>query len=132
MIDNRNNMKNDFLVMLFWVLLLITGCRTSKYSESRNFLKQYAFCRCLAFAYEDSVYFRKNDISEWVYRDIARYNGNVYDRIDSLSRIKARSIRPSIIADYEGKKAILLSCFEYYHSKILDSLVKTMDDQITK
>lgn len=118
------------------IIILITlftfGCNPSKHIiESRQLLKEYAFCKCIQFASHDSVLFKK-DISNGVYREIAYYNFDTYNMIDSFSKITASHILPSIIADHEGKKAVFLDCFIYYKSKVLDLLVKSLDKNIQK
>jgi hypothetical protein len=89
-------------------------------------LKEYAFCKCLEFASNDSVLF-KEDISITVYKEIANYALNVFTSVDSLTMKAALAIKPSIIADYNHRKAIVSDCFIFFKSRQLDSLVRSMD-----
>jgi hypothetical protein len=100
-------MKNFFYFLILTIFL--SACKTENYTQSRSLLKEYAFCKCLQFTSDDST-FLKSDISISVYRDIAHYNFDSYDKIDSLSKITAFRILPSIISDHEKKKAILMEC----------------------
>lgn len=106
------------------------ACGTSKYAENRSFLKEYAFCQCVQYATGDS--FHTEDISKGIYRDIAKYDPEVYDELDSFSKQKALTILPSAVADHEGKKAVFFNCFRFFHSKELDSMVRKMDNRINK
>lgn len=122
-------MKNIFKIsLLINSFFFLTCCSSSKKLQNRDWLKEYAFCKCLEYATKDS--FLSNDLSVSVYKEIANYDPSVYQIIDSLSRKKALEILPSQIADYDGKKAILVSCFNFYKSKTLDSVVKKMDTKI--
>ncbi len=121
-------MKKAIIFFSFFVF----ACKPSKYVvESRELLKEYAFCKCVQYASNDSTLFRK-DVSTGVYRDISHYDFDTYHNIDSISKIAASHILPSIIADHEGKKAVFLDCFNYYKNRFLDSLIKTMDKEILK
>lgn len=115
---------------LFTILVIaavIVGCKTpAAIKESRERLKEYAFCRCLQYASPDTALIQQ-EISASVYADISAYSLNVYSVIDSISKEAARKIKPVIHEDYEGKKAIVLNCFIFYKSNQLDSLVKKMD-----
>lgn len=92
----------------------------------RKILKQYAFCKCFEFASNDTAFFN-NDISTGVYIEISSYYRDVFARIDSLAKQTARQIKPTEIPDYNNKKAVLKDCFLFYESKVLDSLIKTMN-----
>ncbi len=101
--------------------------RDSVLNEQRDLLKEYALCKCLYYANnKDSVV--ANDISISIYREISDYGDkSVYDLTDSASKKAANAILPTQIADYDGKKPILMRCLEFYKSKSLDSLVKSFD-----
>jgi len=119
-----------FLFFLFSVVLL-EGCTSSRVTENRTLLKEYAYCKCFQNASGDTSYFVQ-DVSLSIYFDIANYNFSAYDKIDSLSRASVIEIKPIEIADYQNKKAIFFNCFNFYKSKQLDSIVKTLDKKITR
>lgn len=119
-------MKSSFY-LVFFILFLLLGCASnSKFSENRTLLKEYAYCKCFEYATKDTVFF-KNDISLSVYKDIAHYYPDAYKKVDSLAKLEASEIMPSLIADYQNKKAIFSDCFLFFKSKKLDSLVKSLD-----
>lgn len=120
-------MKKSFYLLSFGVIVFMSCSSSKKLKEHRALLKEYAFCSCFAHASDDSTYFSDKDISASVYADISEYNFNVFPLLDSIAKKYALNIKPSEIADHENKKAIMLNCFMFYHSKQLDSLVKTMD-----
>jgi hypothetical protein len=116
------------LTITFLLVQLITGgCGTTgKLKENRTLLKEYAYCKCLEYASKDTTFF-KGDISQVVYKEISHYELKAFETIDSLSQLAASEIKPSQIADYENKKAILSDCFLFYKSRSLDSTVKALD-----
>ncbi|MET4142351.1 T6SS amidase immunity protein Tai4 family protein [Pedobacter sp. UYP1] len=101
-------------------------------NEKRGWVKDYALCECISLVGKNDTTF-KNDISPGIYIDISSYGHgqkNIYKDIDSLARKVYSEITPSQIADYGGRKAYTASCIDFYHSKSLDSLVRTYDDEI--
>lgn len=117
------------LYKIISISLIALSCKTLKNNQYEKLLKEYAFCKCVESANEkDSIF--KNDISKSIYIDIAHYNLNTYLLIDSIAHVYALSIKPSIIYDHQGKRAIFLKCFEFFNSKTLDSLIKQNKDQI--
>jgi hypothetical protein len=112
-------------------MLFISCTSSSNLSKSRQLLKEYAYCKCFQFASGDTAYFI-NDVSLSIYSDMANYNFNAYNKIDSLSRVAVAGFRPSEIADYKNKKAVFWNCFKFYKSKQLDSAVKKLDEQISR
>jgi hypothetical protein len=125
------SIKNQMKHIILPICLFLIGCETTWQSKNRSLLKEYAFCKCLQFASNDSLKISE-DLSISIYRDISHYDFSIYDKIDSLAKAKAKSILPSIIADHEGRKAIILNCFEFYNSKSLDSIIKTFDNKMIK
>jgi len=81
------------------------------------------------YAHPDTLIFKK-DFSLGVLWEISSYAQDVYDVIDTISKLTADQFQPSIIADHEGNKLVILRCFEYYNSPSLDSMIKTMDKRI--
>lgn len=123
-------MKKVFQIIAFSISIFLISCSgSSKVTENRNLLKEYAYCKCLNFAIADSSFF-KDDLSLSIYREIANYNPEVYDLIDSLAKKAAYEIKPSEISDHNGKKAILIGCFSFYKSQTLDSIIRLMDKKI--
>jgi hypothetical protein len=102
------------------------GNRRSDLQEKREWLKQYAYCQCLLAVYNNDSLLKQH-ISPGVYVNISDYPPDLYTVVDSLSKERGQSIQPSAIADYNGKKAVLLGCFNYYKSAQLDSLVRRYD-----
>jgi hypothetical protein len=120
-------MKTGLIISVFLLELFISGCgSTSKLSENRTLLKEYAYCKCFEYSSNDTTFFR-TDISLMVYKEIAHYDLKAFQIIDSLSKKAASEIKPSQIADYENKKAILSDCFLFFKSKSLDSVIRSLD-----
>ncbi len=114
----------------FIIVIIFTSCTSSsKLKESRQLLKEYAYCKCFQYATGDTAFFI-NDVSLSVYFDIANYDFNAYIKVDSLSKSVVAAFNPFEIADYKGKKAVFLNCFNFYKSKQLDSVVKKLDNEI--
>ena len=110
---------------LILFLLTLTACKTSKTLQTQNrYLKEYSFCRCLYHASADSL--KLDEISSSIYLDIGGFDLNVYSSADSLAKLFAQRIQPSIIADHEGKRPIILRCFEFSKGPVIDSLIKTL------
>jgi hypothetical protein len=130
--------KKIFIIAVFPIALLLscnkntkvkipdnTGDSTSQ--NKRKWLKEYALCSCIKYSFKDDTAI-KNDLSFTVYKEITDYgNLAVYRTMDSISKIAAFDIKPSQIADYNGKKALLLGCIEYYQSKKLDSIIRKLE-----
>lgn len=88
--------------------------------------RDYALCKCLQFGY-DNPEILKEDISTGVYMDFSQHTlafHGTSQKLDSLARLVADSIQPSQIADYGGKKAVMLDCIEFYNSELLKKNVK--------
>lgn len=122
-------MKNISFYTFFISHLFLLGCTSSRVTENRALIKEYAYCKCLQFALKDSVLFKK-DLSISIYREIAHYYEDAYDIVDSFSKKAAAGIMPSIIADHNGEKAVFKDCFLFYKSKELDSLIKKLNKRM--
>nr|WP_157247148.1 hypothetical protein [Pedobacter panaciterrae] len=109
------------------ILVLISSFVNNAYSqripskrEIGEIYRQYFLARCIYFAFgEDKVF--SNDISLSVYYAAGdEFGVTSHARLlDSLAKKKLSTITPTQVADYEGKKPILLGCIEYYESKEL-------------
>ncbi|MDB5008299.1 MAG: hypothetical protein JWP45_2692 [Mucilaginibacter sp.] len=132
-------MKTNRFSIILMIAFSLISCKRSadtkkSYSlpDSTNFkkhkwLKEYALCSCIKFSFKDDEAI-KSDLSFTVYKGITDYGSPlVYRTIDSASKKAAFSIQPSQIADFNGKKAMLSGCINYYESLKLDSLVKSFD-----
>ncbi len=125
------------VIQVFMIAFLLSCNRNTKIEVSNNsknsvsqnnrkWLKEYALCSCIKYSFKDDTAI-KNDLSFTVYKEITDYgNLPIYRTIDSISRIAAFEIKPSQIADYNGKKALLLGCIEYYQGKKLDSTIRKL------
>ncbi|MFD2145536.1 T6SS amidase immunity protein Tai4 family protein [Mucilaginibacter antarcticus] len=110
----------------------MSGCGSIKAVRTevaaQNIYRDYVLYKCIIRAFDNDPVFSK-DISLSVYNDVAKYPlgaGLVGRKLDSLAVIKVNSIKPSIIADYEGKKAIFMQCLDYYNSKKLRDEIKVI------
>lgn len=102
-------------------------CQKREYPD-RNLLKEYAFCKCFHYANSNLDFFRKEDISLSVYREFAAGAPiELFNGIDSLAKVAAGNIKPSIIPDHGGKKAIIKWCFNFYNSKELNDLIQKFE-----
>ena len=110
---------------------IVLGCTSTRVTENRQLLKEYAYCKCYQFATGDTTFFTK-DVSVSVYFDLANYNFEAYSKIDSLTKEAITSFRPFEVPDYENKKAVFWNCFQFYKSKQLGSTVIKLDKEIRK
>lgn len=119
--------------IFFFVSFFFLGCNTFFHQKAKTeiklktLLKEYSYCKCLQSVYPNDLLF-KNDISFTVYQEISEYAimGEIEKKLDSISFEYAKSIKPSDIPDYNLGKSGLLSCFRFYHSKKLDSLIRVL------
>jgi hypothetical protein len=66
-------------------------------------------------------------VSLSVYREFAAsYPEEVFQQIDEMAKTAAGNIKPSIIADYEGQKAIMKGCITFYESEELKSFINKL------
>lgn len=129
--------KICFIMTLIGILLSTEGCKIKKagktsQSEKRQWMKEYALCSCLSLiAKQDTAI--QDDISKSIYVEITDYTrtdkNNIYNAVDSLASKAIKSINPTQIADYEGRKPYMKSCIEFYQSKELDSLIRHYDSE---
>jgi hypothetical protein len=135
--------KFALLQLLLLAALCFTACKSANEQKlplniddsilqnKHKWLKDYALCSCIKYAFkeDDSI---KNDLTFSVLIGISDYGyPRVYHIIDSASKKAALSIEPSQIVDFDGKKALLLGCINYYESAQLDSLVKSFDSMMS-
>lgn len=97
--------------------------------QQRQILKEYAFCQCVNQGFEDRRFF-DDDISMSFYNELSLYSKIAQMKVDSVSKLTAKSILLSSHLDYKGKKAVIYTCMQFYKSTLLDSLVKTLDAEI--
>ena|SRR5690554_4617188 len=121
--------------LLLLLAFAVTGCSNyNRYIKAHELMnvdfertyRDYALCKCLEYGYDNPAIFRE-DISRGVYMDITlhtlAFNGTD-KKLDSVARSAADSIQPFQILDYEGKKAVMLHCIEFYNSAQLKKNVK--------
>lgn len=113
--------------LIFIGLVFIFSCKTpSSLIEDRASLKEYAYCKCVEHSVKDTT-FTNNDISLFVYRETSNYPMYVFDSIDVVARMAAEKIKPSIIEDYNGKRALMKDCFRFANSKELEAIIIKKD-----
>lgn len=120
------NYNSAFLANVALLLLVIT-CPDAKRSAADDneikYLKEYAFCKCLSYGYKnDSMV--NNDISFSVYTELGDYETEQFRLVDSVALDFANRIQPFQVADYQGKKAILYNCMQFYNSETLEKYLK--------
>ena len=116
---------NKMVIAITIATLSVVNLQTPKTlsTKEKNYLKEYAFCSCFQYATDDPDYFIKRDISLSVFREFAAGAPEyLFTSIDSLAKKAADNIKPSILADHEGKKAVLKWCLAFYESPELDAL----------
>jgi hypothetical protein len=111
------------IIVFLTMILTTTNEKARNPNQERELLRQFAFCKCFQYATDDSAYFLKRDVSLSVYRDLsAGYPESVYDQLDAMAKKAADDIKPAM-ADYEGKKAVLKGCLEFYDSDELKTAI---------
>lgn len=128
----------DTFIILFFLVTPTVGCISSRDTgsvfsrrEQRQALKDYAFCNCVSFALEKDSSIQ-NDISITAYHDISNYTKDAYDLIKTIAKSASDSIKPSVIADHEKQRGVLIDCLLFQRSKYLDSIVRSLDSKIVK
>ncbi|MGN6398343.1 MAG: hypothetical protein ACTHMI_22415 [Mucilaginibacter sp.] len=137
-------MRKLFGIGTFLILISAIACNAGKGNKpvntgsdtvtqnKRKWLKQYALCSCIKYSFKSDTAIA-NDLSFSIYREISDYGYlAVYSGIDSLAKHAALAIKPSPIADYNHKKALLNGCINFYESTQLDSVVKALDTAILR
>jgi hypothetical protein len=123
-------MKSIKQILTLIGLLFLFACKHQQIAANQAYLKEYAFCKCLSqvkdYNYASAT---KADISASVYLDISGYPIDVHILLDSAAAKAAALIKPSMVPDHQGKKAVLMGCFDFYKSKQLDSLIRKIDKE---
>ncbi len=113
------------------IIFLCCSCNATRLAKQKRgpyvnkfeALKDYAFCRCLILGFKsDSL--QLSDASIGVIYELSDYSISLADskRLDSFVKSSIENLAPLQPADYEGKKAIILTCIELYKSKALKKL----------
>ncbi len=124
------------------LILTLLSCSTSKTASNKinkeSVYRDYVLYKCLILGYGAKADFTK-DITPAVYNDFVDYtlgNTPIGRKLDSLANKEISSIKPLEIVDYDGEKAIFMSCLNYYNSKELrveiKKLVKEFKEQQRK
>lgn len=120
-------MKWSYCLKFVCLIIIVPGCSSlQKLKEHRSLLKEYAYCRCYELTSGDSTIF-KRDVSLGVYIDLAGYDWTVFSIIDSLTQQVTSHPTPPELRYYGSEKSAFFDCFLFYHSKQLDSLVKSLN-----
>lgn len=131
------------MILLF---IVISSCGSTKRVKERNttsqdtddstihkqraLLKEAALCKCINEGYGTTRV--ASDYSLSLYYEQLLYTNSAQARIDSFATAYAGSIRPAVIHEYEGRRAIVYFCMEMYKSRRLDSMVMVLDKEIMK
>lgn len=102
------------------------GCKTTGSSQKRDWLKEYALCKCISY-YVAGERADTNDISTAVYRELAGFGFADYDRLDSLVKNAIDTNRVLLISDYKGKSTAMMDCINFYKSKTLTAAIRLME-----
>lgn len=122
---------------LFLLLLISVGCNAQKEIPNRqlannqeeafvDFFKIQVYCSCLKHGYENK------QIMELIYKEdlLGGYDGLANDliqeEINTIGKQIASTIKPETYLDFENKKRITATCLNFYNSKDLDSLAKSI------
>jgi len=134
-------MKNIFVFYSLSLLsiIILLGCQNKNRSKQsitaidsaiekkHKWLKEYALCSCIKYSFKNDSAI-SNHLSFTIYKEITDYDKPaIYKLIYRLSKKASNNIKPSQIADFNGKRAILSGCINFAESKTLDSLIKTFD-----
>ncbi len=117
--------------LILYLLVSAIGCKTVKNnsvdSQKIVWMKDYSFCKCLTYSYNDSISNKIQEVDHSIstLTDIANIWGN-YPELDSMAKNYANSIPETQILDYNDMKPYMFRCLEYRRSESLDSLVKNL------
>lgn len=98
--------------------------------KQRALLRDYALCSCILNGSGDSSV--NKDYSRSLYADQSLYAESALLFIDSVATEYAGSIKPAKYDAYKDRKAVIYFCTEFYNSRALDSLIRTLDSTIYK
>ncbi len=93
--------------------------------ERLQYIKDYAFCRCLDYSIGETAKreLKKVDASIGVLFDIG-FVGPVSDRVDSLALAYTKRTVEGTSADLGGKDAYIAGCLGFIRSEELDTFIK--------
>lgn len=126
-------------VLIFIFLLIIVSCSSSRtiYKSETNIalLKRLAYCKCMD--YSMSLYYKtdSSEISSSLTEELMDTKGlyikSIMPYIEISAKKTAISLAPSngkfIHESAVGRNIYIGGCLSYYHSKSLDSLVKSFN-----
>lgn len=118
------------LIFTLFIISIVSSCYAQPEKTQRTLLKQFVFCKCFEYANDDSLYFRRSDISAGVLRELAYYDEHVFVSADSVASLAAKKIIPSIIGDHNGRKTVLMECLDFFESRELERFVRQQDQYL--
>jgi hypothetical protein len=121
-------MKTKNLFLLFFVSYLLTSCSILHENNKRNdwkaSFKNTVFIASIKSHNQQTGNLEfANDISQAINFDIIG-NKFAYNEADSIGKQFYLNIKPSIIQDFNQKKALYNECLFYYTSKELDIIAE--------
>lgn len=134
-----NALKSIFMryfLVAIGLFLISSGCGTSRYQPSRStnsqkedskqYLKDFALCSCLYQANKDSIL--RRDLSYGVLQSLISdsYSDSAIDTINSAVGKFVENIKPAQIDDFNGSKANFMACMDFYRSKQLKEIIKSL------
>lgn len=123
---------NKYLII--FVGLILCGCHTIKSNNNYNLNKEdwifvyknSVFISCLKSSISSNgcveTYF-KDDASEAINFDVIG-DINIAAQTDSIGKQYYNRIKPSIVLDFNNKKAVVNECLAFYISSHLDSIAE--------
>ena len=115
------------IIYIFSAILLLNSCiiRRDTGSERNEWTKAFkrsVFISAVKASYaSNKIAITGNDLSEALNFEVIG-NRKYLKIADSIGKRYSLLIKPSIIRDYDGKRAIINESLSYYDSKELDSL----------
>ncbi len=94
-------------------------------NNERIKLKNYAFCSCLSKNYPNDSLFIK-DGSAAAYFELSAYNIEVFEIIDSLTKLYSTKNLPSKY----NRPLVIMQCLDFYNSNELKKLIIKLDIEI--
>jgi hypothetical protein len=123
--------KYSTLSMLFVIMTFSCSYPQSKKNETtieneRLQLRNYALCKCLKYCLPngDSLMIKDGSVAGYFEKGV--YSIDVYSKIDSVTKITALKHYPS----KSGKNLGLMKCIDFYNSKELIDLVRSLDSEL--
>lgn len=119
-----------YILYLILIIAIFLFCFFSndnrRKKQNHQYMKEY-FLTCYITHSLGVKNVTNLDSSHSLYNDLTCYTPIAYLKVDSLAYKLVNELEPSNIEGDTIRKAIFFNAIEYYHSKELDTFIKSLD-----